>query len=539
MSFTAELRSWFFRTAAPLNVRGAKINIADKGEPDQDLMERLTESIPFKKESADRAKTTTGGALEAEVGIVAVGTDAAVKDLTISPRATGLEADRTIIPHMGQLPTVDIGPDQAITGTNVPLSSSALVDVSDDTTATRNNFVVTITAALLGWYQAVSDHIDEVFTDVSEIRTTTGTSDGDTDLGAFIAPGNKAGILDGLTDTVKAALQRIGNYLGDIGALNPSAGAWVNITPNATILEAIEDLDAAVTGGTGTVTGGSHIGTAPNVPIYNSLVTAGGPDLKFNGIATSGAYLNVLENLGTFNAEISLDYAALELQLDTVYVKQTSEKNVATFGGGAYDIYAGYSAPNERIKSLNTSSSIDISDAGGILSFSVNQTWLDAQILAGGAPGALYLFNALKTTEQSYAYNHIGSELITFSDDVTNGNYDYGNTWLVSNWTANADADTDNSSKFNASITVELTTVVSGGNMVVTVTIFKNGATVGASDSATFTTGNAVGDTFTLQPAYTLTPIVAGDTIDIRVSVGGGGGGTFKINTNSRIWNEE
>jgi hypothetical protein len=178
MSFTKELRSWFFRTGAPTNTEGKKINLEDGSRPDQDVFEKMTASHLNFKEAADRAKTNTGAAIEAEVGTVAVTSDVKAKANT-----TGFEADRTLVTHAGQLPTVDVGADQAITGTEVPLTSTPFIDVTADATSTRNNFVVTITSTLLGWYQAVSDWIDAAQTsidtntsDISSINTTLSTT---------------------------------------------------------------------------------------------------------------------------------------------------------------------------------------------------------------------------------------------------------------------------------------------------------------------------------------------------------------------------
>jgi hypothetical protein len=158
MSFIAEARAWFFRNTAPTNTRGAKIHLADKGEPDQDVFERLTQSVPFKKEADDRAKETTGGALEAEVGIVSIATDLEAKANT-----TGLKVDRTSVVHAGQLPTVDATEVQVISDFN-----NVALAIAADATATRNNFLAKLSDEFVTW---LSDLKASVLTNITNIAT--------------------------------------------------------------------------------------------------------------------------------------------------------------------------------------------------------------------------------------------------------------------------------------------------------------------------------------------------------------------------------
>lgn len=194
MSFVKEFRAWFFRGNAPINplVPGDhKDNLSTEGVPSQDTMERLTASHLSFKETSDRAKQFTGAELDEDL----VGHSQAETDANAKANVDGLQATTTKVVHAGQLPTVGIGPNQAITGTQVPLASSALLDTSADGTATRNNFLVTITAALLGWYQDVSDKIDFLFTNTGGLtykEVPTGDWNMNTTVGITVAHGLSA-----------------------------------------------------------------------------------------------------------------------------------------------------------------------------------------------------------------------------------------------------------------------------------------------------------------------------------------------------------
>jgi hypothetical protein len=140
MSFTKELRSWFFRPSAPPNTEGKKINLENGSRPDQDLFEKLTASHLNFKEAADRAKINTGAAIELEVGTVAVTSDVKAKANT-----SGFEADRTLVVHAGQLPTSAAAPN------TIEDFTGDVLDVTPDATTTRNNYIFTLTASFNAW----------------------------------------------------------------------------------------------------------------------------------------------------------------------------------------------------------------------------------------------------------------------------------------------------------------------------------------------------------------------------------------------------
>ena len=107
---------------------------------------------------APKAKETTGGALEAEVGIVSIATDVEAKANT-----TGLKADRTSVVHAGQLPTVDATEVQVINDFN-----GVALTIAADATATRNNFLARLSDSFV---TLLNDLKASVLTNITNIST--------------------------------------------------------------------------------------------------------------------------------------------------------------------------------------------------------------------------------------------------------------------------------------------------------------------------------------------------------------------------------
>jgi hypothetical protein len=283
MSFIPELRNWFFRTNAPLNSEGKRINLQNGSRPDQDLFERLSASVPFKREQEDRAKLNTGGAIEEEVGIVAITTDAKAKDNT-----SGLETDRTLVVHAGQLPTVDATESDTIEDFN-----DVALDVTvDGTVDTRNNFLVRLSNAFKTWLgtlrtdlNTAQDDINDLREDVDDLRTLTGTSDGDTDLGTFTGSiiSDNTTISNALQE-LETAIEGIPTFqLGEWNRINPIAPQF--ISNSSLLLYADSGRTAPIDGsGTVTITGGNiiyyidgdrlHLKVSANIS-YNVTLSSG------------------------------------------------------------------------------------------------------------------------------------------------------------------------------------------------------------------------------------------------------------------------
>ena len=515
MSFIAEAKAWFFRENAPTNSNNAKIHLADKGEPDQDLFERLAQSIPFKKESDDRAKTTTGGVLESEVGIVSIGTDVEAKANT-----SGLKTDRTTVAHTGQLPSVGIGANQEITGTNIPLASSPLVDVTPDGTPERNNFIITITSAMLGWYQSVSNAIDEIFIDTANIRTTQGTLDGDTNMGIY------TGAI--LTDnqSVKDNLQELESAID--------------------IIEAGEINDAAMAS--------AGIGTGL---IFKAKV---GLDLIFKKII-GGSYLNLTN--GVDDITLDVDGAGLVLTLvDPVYVKNGI---AASAGTGTANVYKVKTSGNIELRDLKSdnASAIAISNIGDDCVFSIQDAYFnslaDSRIALanisgtgqGSAPG--YLFSAITNNDQFFNENiGLNARRLSFENDASTPYYDYQNTWIVSQHTITNELVASGDCRYIADISVTVSTTLTSASPTVIVRLIHE-LGVAPFTKQTITqydlefSSSLVGTNRTTQLSGSLgtalsgaiTP-VSGDKVYIEVLTGNNNGnGIFKFDSGSTLYNLE
>tara|TARA_R110002126_G_scaffold86464_1_gene208615 strand:- start:11542 stop:12720 length:1179 start_codon:yes stop_codon:yes gene_type:complete len=167
-----------FDDGATINSRGYKKNLLTDGEPDQSLVENWAESTAWKTEDGDRATQSTGAELVENLkGLVQVGTDVEAKANT-----TGLEATTTKVPHTGQLPTVDATDVQLIDGSFQADFNGVALDVAADATATRNNFLVSLTSGfisfLAGITAQISTNIANILTNLNlvtalDVRVTT------------------------------------------------------------------------------------------------------------------------------------------------------------------------------------------------------------------------------------------------------------------------------------------------------------------------------------------------------------------------------
>jgi microcystin-dependent protein len=170
MSFTKEERSWFFRATAPLNLEGKKINLQNGSRPDQDLFERFTASHANFKEAGDRAKLSTGGAYENEVGLVTIAPDTDVVNAGVYVGNTGLAADRTKVVHAAQLSTVDATESQT-----VGALTDNLVEVTvDGAVTTRNNFLLRLKESFRAWLDTLRSDVDTNTTNITTLTTSIG-----------------------------------------------------------------------------------------------------------------------------------------------------------------------------------------------------------------------------------------------------------------------------------------------------------------------------------------------------------------------------
>lgn len=169
MAFLPQLREWFFREDAPVNPRGKSVNLAEDGQPDQDMMERLVTSTIFKLEREDRAKQRQGlETLDQLAGWVEIAADA-----EILAYQNGLDetpfAETTKVVHPQQLTEVAQDPSlttvSGITGDGtVPGGDIPLVGVEKDGTETRRN------KFLLNGSTEFIDYLNSVVTNLNNVN---------------------------------------------------------------------------------------------------------------------------------------------------------------------------------------------------------------------------------------------------------------------------------------------------------------------------------------------------------------------------------
>lgn len=180
-------------TGASIVPREKQINSLDvptifveDGEPSGDVYKKFLVSLPFKANSADRARDsdsdykTVEGEEKMLGGLVTVGTD----EQAIA-RENGNELKETRVPRISQLTSVEEDENTAITGytiTTIDATPTDGIDVSLDVTVeTRSNYLVKLTDSILNWvkdsFNKIKTYIDTVdITDGSVTIINTGTS---------------------------------------------------------------------------------------------------------------------------------------------------------------------------------------------------------------------------------------------------------------------------------------------------------------------------------------------------------------------------
>jgi len=94
---------------------------------------------------------------------------AVTSNVKAKANTTGFESDRTLVTHAGQLPTSQAGAAQAITGTNA--FNDVALAVADDGTATRNNFLSTLSTNFLAWLNTLNAAVDTNTADIAALGT--------------------------------------------------------------------------------------------------------------------------------------------------------------------------------------------------------------------------------------------------------------------------------------------------------------------------------------------------------------------------------
>lgn len=456
----AKLASWFFLDGTETSVRGNFTRLKEGHDPSENTHRSMLEnSVAMFAEEESRAKQTTGAGLQVEQGLVTVASNVQAKAL-----ATQL-ADRTIVIQPDQLPETIAGAAQVISGNFVANFNDLVFAIADNASqASRNVYAVSLSANFITFLGTITQEVDA-------LRNSIGNNVDDGDLGAFAAPGTV--ILTEADDSARDALQRIADYVGDLGT------GYTYITDNVPLVQGLIDIEAAIAAivpGSGEANTASSIGGNEEIFFQKS-----GVDLEFRTLKSLIAYIDI--NVGTevvsgdiltFNFNTASFISNEITPLLTPYLLSSSQRTVVTHpsatGVSGVDVISGN---NEQVLGyLNGAGILPISIVGKDLVFAIDESYINtlinAQMISEQGDAKSYLFSADVNAEQPL---NLGSKII-FADDFSDGKYDYNNTWTNGQWVANAEAGADGDVEFDANFTIEVKTgetTPAGQNIDVTI----------------------------------------------------------------------
>ena len=298
--------------------------------------------------------------------------------------------------------TANITPIIADVATNTAGVATNLADIATNVTSIGTN-VTNITANVA---------------DIADIRTLTGTVDGET-------------------------AYPLANFTG------------TTIIEPSTIESALQDLETAVeTAGLGEVNDGANVGIS-GLGIYDG--TKAGVNINFRKLDPIGSYVTAV--LNGQKIDLDLNTTNLKTLLDTYYVEQADTTTVTDVSTGSNLITARV-GDNYDLKGLVAGDGILFVTTGTDIEIKVDETWLATQIdngMAGIGNAKTYLFSATKINEQIVLAGISGMR-IPFEDDSSAGYYDYENNWTISQFKVNSDLVTDTETNFVMSMDIEFLT---------------------------------------------------------------------------------
>lgn len=150
MAGVQQLKTWFLQITSVLRSDGTTggVRFRKFDKPDQQTIENLMESVPFKKESGDRAKTYTGSTdLGTQQGIVTLATNAQAK------ANVAQLSNQSLVVVPSQLPTSEsITNDftiSTIPSDGIPSVSQDPFSLVPDGTSTRNRYILSLKTTFL------------------------------------------------------------------------------------------------------------------------------------------------------------------------------------------------------------------------------------------------------------------------------------------------------------------------------------------------------------------------------------------------------
>lgn len=306
-----------------------------------------------------------------------------------------------------------------------------------------------------------------------------------------------------------------------------------------------------ISAGTGEVNTASNATSGSNIAGVFKTKTA--LDLVLRAIQ-GDSYLTVTENTDT--VDLTLNTASLVTYLNS---NVSFPVETASNQGGFAEIFKVLTGTDFEFRTLQSSdSSVTITQNASDIDLIVNETYINNLIttiindtMVGQGDAASYLFSAKSSATQILGE---GVKLI-FSDDVSDGFYDYNNTWTTSQWVANADAATDADLVLNANIELEYNTAATaalGRDLDIEMVHIDDGTAVETVISTqTYTvTGAELINTkvylnfIDIKPSASAIAIGEGDRIFIRIVSAGVANddlaaGYIQMNTGSIIYNGE
>jgi hypothetical protein len=159
----AKIADWFFQNGTAKSVRDNYTRFLEDHDPSEQTHRELVQnSVAMFAEEESRAKQTTGGAINLEQGLVSMATDVEAKANT-----SGIKADRTSAVHAGQLPTVGATEAQVISDFN-----DVVLEIADDGTLTRNNFLAKLSETFRVWLGAMKDSVVNNINNITNLNTS-------------------------------------------------------------------------------------------------------------------------------------------------------------------------------------------------------------------------------------------------------------------------------------------------------------------------------------------------------------------------------
>lgn len=310
MAGSKQTRAWFFTTSGDSKIGNFWTRFVGGGvsKPNQQTLENLTESVPFFKESTSAASVDTGQLLELKQGLTVIASDANAKAGTnTADGSTG----GMLVTQPSQLPTVNEGSGSVDTINNAITNfTTVALDVTADSTTTRNNYIVTLSTNFKNWLAGI---INSINTSLGNLSTAVSTLNGDvttinSTLGTLQSEIDALSIASGsIYETTSSTDNTIG-----LGNLTFTVAAALSYTPGvrvraADVIDPTNFVEGLVVSYSGTTLVINADFTGGSGTILNWNINLGGKYEKYITTSTSSVLISFDVNK-TFTVEAGLAY---------------------------------------------------------------------------------------------------------------------------------------------------------------------------------------------------------------------------------------